>query len=187
MMSYASLSERISEHVDEKLWNPDRPISPVRGGLATCRGISNAPSDRLAMLPSSTKRPLSEQADPLFEHARFTDGLVKSSPCDATATETRKSDMLKARNEELQCDLRKERKRAKERDQHLREAQLRIVDLERDNERLGLRYKNAQARIGELEEMLARKESENQKLRQGNDRLYFNEGMKGVRPLPHRD
>lgn len=185
-MSYASLSENNSERVNERLWNPNRPVSRVKGGLATGRGVSNAQCQSLATLPRDLTGPLNELVHRPIEDRQLRDKLVSLSLDEVTARETsHRDERLMAKIRELGRELRKADRRARERDQRHREDQIQLADLQRDNKRLEDQNKGAQERISGLEATLTQRESEIRKLQQEIGALYLKRAMRDVRPLRH--
>lgn len=184
-MSYASCLENIIEQVNQRLPEPCRPISQVKDGSTTGRETSNAQCESLATLPSDLTRPLNEQVGRSLENPRFRDKFVPPSLSEATASSIQKAERFEATNKQLRRNLKEADRRAKERDQLLREFKDRVADLESTNKRREELYAGAQERISELEAVLTQCECEIRKLRQENDALCFKEGMRHVRPLRH--
>jgi len=184
-MSYASCSENNSEQVNDKLWNPYRPISQVKDGSTTARKVSIAQREGLTTLPRDLTRRLDEPVDRPLEDPRFRDKLFPLSLNEGPARETRNEERLKATIKDLRRDLKRANRQAKQRDQLLREFKDRVAGLESTNKRLEELYACAQVLISELKATLTQRDSENRSLRQENDTLCFKEEMRDVQPLRH--
>ncbi len=164
-MSYASLLENNSERATERLWNPNRRDSLVKGGPATGLEASKPQGGSLATLPIDSIRRLYEPGDRRFEDPRFRDMFAPPRRFEAT-------------NKQLRRELRNEKRLRREAQNKVRELKL---GLEMANNRIA----SDQARISKLTATLTQLDSENRRLRQEIDARDLKEGMRDVQPFRH--